>query len=162
MVQASGAADLDQRRLVLAQKGSVVIYVPREVAPGEDVSSACRDFIWETASIVKFILTNNLPSTFFVITNRVHIGDSVTGLAHGALYGLGRIIAQEHPDIWGGLIDTENPAVFPQLAVKYVSDYDIIRIVDGLPRRAIMRPLTRDLKHPSDTAKTLLPKAEGT
>ena len=162
LVQAGGARDLEGCRSVLGQKGSVIIYVPRTLEADEDISAASQDFIWETTSIVKFLATNNLPSTLFVLTNRVHAGDSSTGLAHGALYGLGRIIAQEHPDIWGSLVDNENPALFPLLAVKYVADYDIIRVTDGLPRRAIMRPLTKDLKHKTGSNKTLLPKPEGT
>ncbi|KAJ3853078.1 6-methylsalicylic acid synthase [Lentinula lateritia] len=148
----------------LGEKGSAVFYIPSTVETLEEVSAASKDFIWNTTSIAKLLLEKSLASTckFFVITNRAYAGETTTGLAHSALYGLCRIIAAEHPDIWGGLIDNESSTVFPLLATKYVQNQDIIRVVDGMPRCAMMRPLPRDQRYTPQNAKTLLPKPEGT
>ncbi|KAJ3879512.1 acyl transferase domain-containing protein [Lentinula edodes] len=149
---------------VLGEKGSAVFYIPSSVETLEEVSAASKDFIWNTTSIAKLLLEKSLASSckFYVITNRAYAGETTTGLAHSALYGLCRIIAAEHPDIWGGLIDNESSTVFPLLATKYVQNQDIIRVVDGMPRCAMMRPLPRDQRYTPQNAKTLLPKPEGT
>ncbi|KAJ3920496.1 6-methylsalicylic acid synthase [Lentinula edodes] len=148
----------------LGEKGSAVFYIPSSVETLEEVSAASKDFIWNTTSIAKLLLEKSLASSckFYVITNRAYAGETTTGLAHSALYGLCRIIAAEHPDIWGGLIDNESSTVFPLLATKYVQNQDIIRVVDGMPRCAMMRPLPRDQRYTPQNAKTLLPKPEGT
>ncbi|KAJ3782081.1 acyl transferase domain-containing protein [Lentinula aff. detonsa] len=148
----------------LSDKGSAVVYIPGTVQSLEEVPASSKEFIWNTTCIAKILVEKSLASTckLFVITDRAYAGETITGLAHSALYGLGRIIAAEHPDIWGGLIDNESPTVFPLLAAKYVLNQDIIRVVDGMPRCAMMRPLPRDQRYTSETTKTLLPKPEGT
>lgn len=163
---AISVTDLESRPEMLhaaAQKGSTVIYIPDVVESTDHVQVATEEFIWEATSLVKLLTKRNITTTkLFVLTNRVYLGDSPTSLAHGALYGLGRIIAAEHPDLWGGLIDLESTTTFPSIAVKYVQGYDVLRIVDGLPMRAVMRPLTREHRREADTTCSLLPKPEGT
>ncbi|KAJ3992899.1 acyl transferase domain-containing protein [Lentinula boryana] len=148
----------------LSDKGSAVVYIPGTVQSLEDVPASLKEFIWNTTCIAKILVEKSLASTckLFVIMDRAYVGETITGLAHSALYGLGRIIAAEHPDIWGGLIDNESPTVFPLLAAKYVLNQDIIRVVNGMPQCAMMRPLPRDQRYTSETTKTLLPKPEGT
>ncbi|KAH7312479.1 6-methylsalicylic acid synthase [Stachybotrys elegans] len=149
---------------VISKKGSTVVYLPGTVVSLKDVSASTEEFIWEVASLVKVIETKGLAGTckLFVVTDGVYLGDSATGLAQGALYGLGRIIAAEHPDVWGGLIDTETPGIFPFQAITSVPGLDVMRVVNGEPRRPIMRPLSLDQRHKPGSNKTLLPKPEGT
>ncbi|KEY69314.1 hypothetical protein S7711_01764 [Stachybotrys chartarum IBT 7711] len=148
----------------LSQPGSAIVYLPGDVSELEEVASSAEEFIWQTASLVRLIEHKGLAGTckLFVLARQVYKGDTNTGLAHGALYGLGRIIAAEHPDLWGGLIDMEDTGIFPTLAVKYVHGLDVMRVVDGLPRRPIMRPLSLDQRHKPGYKKTLLPRPEGT
>ncbi|KAG9250971.1 6-methylsalicylic acid synthase [Emericellopsis atlantica] len=149
---------------VLSQKGSTVVYLPGSVDSVEQVAAAADEFVWETASLLQCLATHSLSEVcrMFILTNGVFEGLSPTGLAQGALIGLGRIIAAEHPDTWGGLIDHDIPDASSLLAFMYVRGHDIIRNIDGLPRRAVMRPLSRKKLHASDTAMTLLPKSDGT
>jgi 6-methylsalicylic acid synthase len=150
-------------KMALGQQGAAIVYIPTSVELPNDVASFTEDFIWQTVSLAKFIETKSLSSTckLFVVTNRAYPG-SVATLAHQALYGLARIIASEHPDLWGGLLDTDKPEEFPSMAAKYVQGQDIVRIVDGLPRCGVMRPLAADQRHQPCAMKTLLPKPEGT
>ncbi|KAF9058599.1 acyl transferase domain-containing protein [Rhodocollybia butyracea] len=150
--------------VALGDKHSAVIYIPSIVETLQDVSTASKDFIWDIAVIVKFLVKNSLELTskLFVITDRAYTGETVTGLAHSALYGLCRIIASQHPDLWGGLIDNESPLVFPLLAIKHVHDQDITRIVNGMPQCAMMQSLPRARRYPPDASKTLLHRLEGT
>ncbi|KAF2146966.1 uncharacterized protein K452DRAFT_355365 [Aplosporella prunicola CBS 121167] len=163
MFQLQGVKDLEQEDILgaLNKKSSAIVYVPGSVGHLEDVPAAVERYIWEVVSIVKLITNSSLAAKVFVITNRVFAGESPTALAHGPLYGLARIVASEYPDLWGALVDNEN-SLFPILAVKYVQEQDVIRVQDGLPRVARMRPLSSEQCYALDSTKTLLPKPEGT
>ena len=147
--------------VILAKKGSAVVYCPGSVHTSGAIASSTQKFIWEVATAVKHIVQNSLDVKFFIVTDRVYAAESFTALAQGALYGLARIVALEHSDIWGGLIDNEGPE-FPILPFKYVQGPDIIRFVDGMPRIAHLRPFSKDQLLPSSSPRTLLPRPEGT
>ena len=63
----------------------------------------------------------------FAVTQNAITAQTPTNLAHASLLGLGRIIAAEQPDLWGGMIDTDDHAI-PLQAMKYVFDADVIKI----------------------------------
>ncbi|KAJ8131666.1 hypothetical protein O1611_g1958 [Lasiodiplodia mahajangana] len=166
LLQVSSAAkvedEVEKVIPILAGGGSTLIFVPREVGTLDEVPRAAEELIWEAASLVKFITNNSLPCKLYIVTNGVQAGKNATGLAHAPFYGLARIIGSEHPDIWGGLVDTDGDGTFPIMAIKYVQGHDVLRMVDGLPRRPIMRPFTREFLHKQDSTKTILPSPEGT
>ncbi|KAH6866263.1 acyl transferase domain-containing protein [Thelonectria olida] len=145
----------------LNDKETAVVYCPGQVKSFDEVADSSHKFVWEVATAVKFIVQNNVPAKFFIITDRVYAAEDPTALAQGALYGLARIVASEHSDVWGGLIDNEGPR-FPVMPFKYVQGVDIVRFEDGVPRVARLRPLTSDQRYPAGTNVTLLPKPEGT
>jgi malonyl CoA-acyl carrier protein transacylase/NAD(P)-dependent dehydrogenase (short-subunit alcohol dehydrogenase family) len=43
-------------------------------------------------------------------------------VAHGALWGVGRVLAEEHPDLWGGLLDLDPDADAPTRASQLASE----------------------------------------
>ena len=145
----------------LNSQPSVVVYLPDSVHKAEDIPEKAHAFTWEAVSILNTLSVLDTPVKFFVITNGVHKSDSPTALAQAPLHGFARIAAQEHPELWGGLIDNEGPH-FPQLAVKYVQEQDLIRIHDGLPRVARLRPFTHSHRYDDVSKMTLLPKSQGT
>ncbi len=53
---------------------------------------------------------SELPRLWLVTRGAQAVGEdpSVLGVAQAPLWGLGRVIAQEHPTLWGGLIDLES------------------------------------------------------
>ncbi|KAF2685876.1 hypothetical protein K458DRAFT_300205 [Lentithecium fluviatile CBS 122367] len=163
ILKANTAQELNQTDMsaLLGDKGSAVVYCPGPVQSLESVASSAHRFICEVAATMKFIVENSLPTNFFIITDKIYAADSATALAQGPLYGLARVIASEHSDIWGGLIDKEGPH-FPTTPFKYVQEQDIIRFVDGVPRIARLRPFSADQRLPSSSSLTLLPKPEGT
>jgi 6-methylsalicylic acid synthase len=59
------------------------------------------------------------------------------------------------------LIDNEGKH-FPPLAIKYVQEQDVVRMQDGLPTIARLRPLPKDQRYGASSFKTLLPKPAGT
>lgn len=165
VIQAECPEDLNRPGVLSAirKKESAVVYLPGRVNGLDDVPAATHHFIWETISIIKLLVSSCAAAKLYVITDQVYKGQSLTGLAHGALYGLARIAAEEHPDTWGALIDNEEGGGgFPMLALRYVRGEPIIRMEDGVPRVGRLRPFSRDQRHGKDSAKTLLPRPEGT
>lgn len=142
-------------------KKSMIFYVPEDVHSIDDVPEATERFVAELLDLVKYIQKDSIPSKVFAITSCVSEGETTTALAQAPLIGLGRIIASELPDVFGGLIDTED-SVFPLQAVKYVRDADIIRINDGVACNARLRSLPREKLQTGGLASNLLPRPEGT
>jgi 6-methylsalicylic acid synthase len=145
---------------MLQEKGAMVIYLPGPVHGMEDVSDKVHKFIFETASILKFLAMLESYPKLYVITDSAYKSQTPTALAQYPLYGFARVAASEYPETWGGLIDNEGPA-FPLLPVKYVHDQSVIRIQDGLPRVARMRPFQKS-QRPSTARQTLMPRPHGT
>ena len=167
LVSLSDALELTTRpeilRSLLKDVGSVV-YAPGRLQDPNNIADSAYNYVWDTASILRTMIESSLAEgcKLFVMTNGIHKGASSVGLAQGALVGLGRIIAAEHPEIWGGLIDNDDDGIDPVLALRYADGHDVLRNLDGLPRRAVMRPLSRKLLHASTTDRTLIPNSHGT
>ncbi|KAG8156536.1 hypothetical protein KVR01_013640 [Diaporthe batatas] len=163
VIEAANLKDLTRPEVILAmsKKDSALLYLPCEVKDLDDVAAATHRFVWEAVSMIKLLATSSAAAKLYIITDQVYKGKSPTALAHGALHGLARIAAEEHPDNWGALIDNEG-GIFPTMALKYVQGEQIIRMDDGVPRVGRLRPLSREQRHGKDSPKTLLPKPEGT
>ncbi|KAF2844909.1 ketoacyl-synt-domain-containing protein [Plenodomus tracheiphilus IPT5] len=146
---------------LLHGKQSAIVLCPGPVHSFDSVASSAHRFIWDVAIAVKFIVEHGLSAKLFIITDKIYAAESATALAQGPLYGLARVVASEHSDIWGGLIDNEGPG-FPIMPFKYVHAQDVIRYVDGVPRVARMRPFAATQIYPASRSRTLLPKPEGT
>ena len=146
----------------LKSKETVIVYCPGQVESIIDVPRTSELFISELLDIVKFVVQSSLPTKIFVLTNRTFAGENLTALAQAPLHGLCRIVASELPDLWGALIDTEDSS-FPLQAIKYVQGQDVIRLSDGVPRAARLRPFPREMVSEGvNNSNSLLPRPEGT
>lgn len=163
VVKATRSEDLSRPKVLSAikEKGSAVLYLPCKVNDLDGVPEATHRFVWEAVSIIQLLAASSAAAKLYVVTDEVYKGQSPTALAHGALYGLARIAAEEHPDTWGALIDNEG-GIFPSVALRYVRDEQVIRMEDGVPRVGRLRPFSREQRHGKDSTRTLLPKPEGT
>ncbi|CAN8105619.1 unnamed protein product [Discula destructiva] len=162
---------------------TAIIYCPGPVSSLGSVAAQAEAFVSELLTLTKRIVTDATTATsknikIFALTKGVSTATTTTGLAHAPLQGLARIIASEHPDQWGALIDVEDEEdEFPVLAVKYVRDQDVVRVQDQLPRVARLQPLPRELLYENLASqpavktsiplliprpRTLLPRPEGT
>ncbi|KAF1933766.1 polyketide synthase [Didymella exigua CBS 183.55] len=145
---------------VLQGSHVVVFYLPGLVEAAEDISKKAHAFTCETANILSILADMPRIPKLFVITDSAYKGQSPTCLAQYSLYGFARVAASEYPDVWGGLIDNEGPA-FPLLPVRYVKDQSVVRVQDGLPRVARLRPFPKDQQR-GDPSWSLLPQPHGT
>ncbi|EFR05306.1 6-methylsalicylic acid synthase [Nannizzia gypsea CBS 118893] len=141
------------------KRGAVVVYIPEEVRSLQEVPTAAEKFTWQLLEITKYVTKNSLSTKIFVLTTNMMEAETPTALAHSPLLGLSRVIASEHPDNFGGLIDGEQYTV-PLPVMKYIQGADVIRIMDGIPRTARLRALPRDCRN--QEAPKALPRPEGT
>ncbi|KAJ5914242.1 polyketide synthase [Penicillium tannophilum] len=118
---------------------TTIAYLPLPDVPLDSAALAAYDHVQDMLDVTKFLMNSNLSIKVFVLTHGVLSGHSA-GLAQSTLHGLSRIIASEHPSIWGALIDLEVPKI-PLEVMKYVQQEEVIRISDGIPRIARLRPL---------------------
>ena len=141
---------------------TVIIYIPNRIRSFDDVFQAAESYCAELLGIVKFATSLSSSAKVFTITDNVTKGgSSPTTLAQAPLHGLGRIIASEQPEIWGALIDAEDETL-PIAAIKYAHGTDVVRISDGVPRAARLRPLPRNKVLPPARQNNLLPRPDGT
>ncbi|KAJ4366994.1 hypothetical protein N0V83_007524 [Neocucurbitaria cava] len=162
VVTVSTSQDLTQTDLfeVLEEDNTLVIYVPESVERMNDVARQAHAFIWETTTILKALGNlQNMPK-LFVITASAQIGSIPTVLAHAPLHGFARIASSEYPELWGGLIEIEDPT-FPLLALRYVQGQSVVRMQDGVPRVPRLRPFTKGNQH-GQKNRSLMPKPHGT
>ena len=118
------ADDADEAALADALAGVThVLYAPQvssgyfDAEPGYGLFNAARRL---TAAMA---LRSRMPPRLFLLTRNaqpVGEGDRANP-AHAVLWGLGRTLALEHPEIWGGVIDVDE-SVPAGLAARYVVD----------------------------------------
>ncbi len=117
------AEDADKAALADALAGVThVLYAPQmssgyfDAEPGYGVFNAARRL---TASVAAMALP---PRLFLLTRNAQPVGEGDrANPAHAVLWGLGRTLALEHPEIWGGIIDVDE-SVPAGLAARYVLD----------------------------------------
>ncbi|MFP1153183.1 type I polyketide synthase, partial [Mycobacterium sherrisii] len=99
-----------------------VLYAPPAPVDPLDVGTAYQLF-HQVRRLAAAMAASSSPVTLFVITRNAQPlaeGDHASP-AHGALWGLGRTLALEHPEIWGGIIDLD-ASVPVQLLARQVLD----------------------------------------
>ncbi len=101
-----------------------VLYAPPVSSAYHDVASSYRLFNAVrrlTATLTGASSTSKLPPKLFIVTRDAQpIGEGDrANPAHAILWGLGRTLALEHPEIWGGIVDIDETAP-PELLVQCV------------------------------------------
>jgi acyl transferase domain-containing protein len=106
-----------------------VLYAPSVSSAHLDVAAAYRLFNVLRRLAATLAGMTSPPKLFVVTRNAQPIdeGDRANP-AHAVLWGLGRTLALEHPEIWGGVIDVDD-SVPPELIVQYVLAE--VRATDG-------------------------------
>lgn len=139
-----------------------VIYVPSQVEEDSEIAVAADRFCAELLQVSKHVIgAADEKSKVFVITSEALGGENPTALAHSALIGLSRIIASEHPDQWGALVDIDS-TLLPLQAIKYVRGMDVIKVEDTVAKVARLRPFPRDSMMTTEHQGWLNPTSHGT
>ena len=61
------------------------------------------------------------PKLWLVTREAVAVNSKLSGVAQAPLWGLGKVIALEHPELWGGMLDLDSDAIRPQVQDKGLS-----------------------------------------
>jgi 6-methylsalicylic acid synthase len=106
-------------------RDTVVLVLPR-----------CHDAPQHTVDLVmgtlKHLLERGAKARMWVLTQRVHEG---TNVAHGPLWGLARVAAAEHPDVFGGVLDIAD-AKLPVGALVSLHGHAVVVMRDGIAQVA--------------------------
>ncbi|HKP39823.1 MAG TPA: type I polyketide synthase [Mycobacterium sp.] len=117
------AEDADNAALAEALAGVThVLYAP-QVSSGHFESESGYALFNAARRLTTVVASMAVPPRLFLLTRNaqpVGEGDRANP-AHAVLWGLGRTVALEHPEIWGGIIDVDE-SVPGGLAAKYVVD----------------------------------------
>jgi phthiocerol/phenolphthiocerol synthesis type-I polyketide synthase B len=112
--------DLDAQMLAELADVARVVYAPPVTGAGMDVASAYRVF-HAVKRLTAALVSMSSPARLFLVTRNAQpvVDGDRANPAHALLWGLGRSIALEHPEIWGALIDLDEsvPAVLAARAV---------------------------------------------
>ncbi|GAA3203622.1 type I polyketide synthase [Nonomuraea helvata] len=163
----SWAAGID--RGILARPGAVVV-VPPLGEPGEveasmgsgglaasagpgEVEAAAERATWtliRTAQRLVEIGRNGgaAPQRLWCVTRGVRDARDQRSLAHGPLWGVSRIIAGEHPDLWGGAVDIpdvrdDTGSRLLDLMRGAAGDEDVISLTGDGAEAARLSPIER-------------------
>jgi acyl transferase domain-containing protein/acyl carrier protein len=135
----------------LDERDAIVVLGPGPVA---DVAAAAEDATWRLARTAQLLagLASPRPPRLWCVTAGVRECASEACLPQAPLWGLGRIVAGEHPDLWGGIIDCD-PADPAAAAAAVLAELRAGREPDLLAPRgqvteaARLVPVTADPSH---------------
>ena len=103
---------------------SVVLLLPRDDSP-----DTAAEQVLDT---LKHLSDNNSQARLWVLTRRVHEGGN---LVHAPLWGMSRVAAAEHPQLWGGVLDLADGAV-PLGMLASLHDHGVVVARDGVAMTA--------------------------
>jgi 6-methylsalicylic acid synthase len=126
--------------------GQDILVVPAlaRAAASEAVGEAAAAASWLLAETAQRVAAagSSTPARLWCVTQGVAESADVRSLGHGPVWGVGRIVGGEHPELWGGTVDIgqshlDIPALVDVLAT--VHGEDVVAIRDGealVPRLA--------------------------
>ncbi|MFV8050840.1 beta-ketoacyl synthase N-terminal-like domain-containing protein [Mycobacterium sp. 48b] len=100
---------------------AVVLVLPRD----DDSPEAAVDLVTRTLALQQRL---GLSARVWALTVGVHEGANVT---HAPLWGLGRVAAAEHPQLWGGVIDVADGCL-PLTALGSLAGHGVLVVRDGV------------------------------
>ncbi|MFT4042006.1 MAG: acyltransferase domain-containing protein [Gordonia sp. (in: high G+C Gram-positive bacteria)] len=111
---AGGAADGDGAADLRAGLTPHVIYVG--AVAGSDHAAHAARMSTDVTTLVTELASRGAGQTLWILTRGVRVPESSDALAQSALWGLAQVIAEEQPDLWGGLIDLPPDVEFTDVA----------------------------------------------
>ena len=101
VVDRSGLAAL----LYASDTPLTVVVAPDEREPGGAASDRAAGSAWELAEAVQTVASSGNGAKVWALTTGVRDAATPSGLVQSPRWGLGRVIAGEHPDCWRAVVD---------------------------------------------------------
>ncbi|WHU49456.1 beta-ketoacyl synthase N-terminal-like domain-containing protein [Gordonia sp. L191] len=141
-----------------AEDARHVIYVAPATTAGLDHAAAAAAMSSEVTALIARMARTATPQTLWIVTRGVREPNSPADLPQSALWGLATVMAEEHPDAWGGLIDLASgadPATVAPLIAERLGrpPAGIAALRDGRLLRPSLEPL-EDTETPKNTENT--------
>lgn len=111
------------------ERGSVVLLLP----PVDASPEACAEMVLHS---VKVLHAKGCEARLWVLTRNVHEG---ANLVHAPLWGLARVAAAEHPQLWGGVLDVADGPL-PVGVLATLAGHGVVVFRDGEARTARLTP----------------------
>ena len=147
--------DLDTQWVTELDGAQQVLFTPAVTGSAIDAAQAYQLFHAVKKLTAALVSSAGSARLFIMTRNAQPVGDSDrANPVHAVLWGLGRSIALEHPEIWGGLIDLDEsvPAV---LAARWVlAEADAHDGEDQVVYRAGIRYVPRLQRHTPQSPTT--------
>ncbi|OBB56202.1 polyketide synthase [Mycobacterium sp. 852013-51886_SCH5428379] len=100
---------------------AVVLLLPR----ADESPQASAELVLRT---LQHLDASSVQARLWVLTERVHEGDNVV---HSPLWGLARVAAAEHPQLWGGVLDVDGHRL-PVRALGALHGHGVVVVRDGV------------------------------
>jgi acyl transferase domain-containing protein/NAD(P)-dependent dehydrogenase (short-subunit alcohol dehydrogenase family)/acyl carrier protein len=135
-VRCRTAATPEHLTSALTAGGGAIMVAPPPALDGETPEDAAERCVWSLISTAKALAEAAESATsgwrLWCLTQGVRDNADEASLAHAPLWGAARVIAGEHPEIWGGVIDVEpgTPALGGRLlsVVRAASREDVVAL----------------------------------
>ncbi|WP_372442951.1 type I polyketide synthase [Mycolicibacterium baixiangningiae] len=101
--------------------GSVVLALPR----ADETPQASAETVLHT---LQHLDASGSRARMWVLTSQVHEGDNP---AHAPLWGMARVAAAEHPQLWGGVLDVAGDRL-PVRALTALAGHGVVVVRDGV------------------------------
>ncbi|NUO58520.1 MAG: acyltransferase domain-containing protein [Hamadaea sp.] len=99
---------------LLTRRGAVLA-IPPVARPGEPLEQAAERSAWTLVRTVQRLVAirddsagSVAPQRVWAVTRGVRSASHERAVAHGSVWGVSRIIAGEHPELWGGTADVDD------------------------------------------------------
>ncbi|AGC61841.1 phenolpthiocerol synthesis type-I polyketide synthase PpsB [Mycobacterium liflandii 128FXT] len=125
-----------------------VLYAPPVPADLLDVAEAYQLF-HQARRLATAMIANGSPAKLLIATRNaqpIAEGDPANP-SHGVLWGLGRTITLEHPEIWGAIIDFDNSVPAQVIARQVLDEADATDSEDQVVYRSGVRHVPRLRRH---------------
>jgi 6-methylsalicylic acid synthase len=113
-----------------------VLVVPPLPPPGSGVADAAARSAWLLTETAQRIARGGgpRPPRLWCLTSGVRESREARHLAHAPLWGLGRVISGEHPELWGGIVDLDPDGAAAGIAdlLRAAPAEDVISLRDGV------------------------------
>ncbi|WP_043509681.1 type I polyketide synthase [Actinoalloteichus caeruleus] len=140
-------ADADGLDAAEGAEDVAVVVVPGEHgADGAGPAEATSAATWLLADTARRLASapGGNGARLWCVTNAVREARSTASLVQGALWGLGRVVGGEHPELWGGVIDLADPVRDAGTVVDVLRagpGEDVVAVRDGAQEVPRMREL---------------------
>lgn len=101
------------------------------------------------------------PQLWLVTRNAVPVGSSLPAVAQAPMWGLGKVVALEHPELWGGMLDLA-PEATEDEAAKLLAEIEDSRGEDHLAFRNGQRYVARLVRKQLSESQGVAFQSDGT